>query len=115
MVETCLQNAKGLQALKTYGQYFKCACSLNMCVAVLTDAIGGESLPTLSQVSHMDASSSDGNRNGQKSGAGTANGAFKLGELVTPVSHTLYLSFTLYFCQGSFFCIQPYFSFVLFF
>lgn len=83
-----------------------------MCVVELVCTEDGESLPTVRQVSHLDASSSDGNRNGQKSGAETANGAFKMVALVTPVLHTLYLSFTLYSLQGFFFCLhKPYFLF----
>lgn len=49
---------------------------------------GGECLHRGSRVSHLDASSCDGNRNGQKSEAGTANGSLKLVGMVTPVSHS---------------------------
>lgn len=45
----------------------------------------------VSQVSHLDASSCDGNRNGQKLEADTANGSLKLGGMVTSLSLSLSL------------------------
>lgn len=50
---------------------------------------GGECLHRGSRVSHLDASSCDGNRNGQKSEAGTANGSLKP-QFHTLLFHSLY-------------------------
>lgn len=55
---------------------------------------GSKCLLIVGQVSHLDASSCDGNRNGQKSETDTANGSLKLGGMVTSVA----LSFSLSLC-----------------
>lgn len=74
---------------------FECISTLSLCVCACVSEYSGrgrECLLRVSQVSHLDASSCDGNRNGQKLEADTANGSLKLGGMVTSLSLSLALS-----------------------
>lgn len=84
-------------------------CSANtLCVVRVGELIRRKR--TVGRVLHLSASGSDGNGSGQKSGADTANGALKLGGLVTPVLHSYFVSccvlnknfsFFLFLCHSS--------------
>lgn len=65
---------------------FKCISALFLSVCLRVWKGGSKCLLIVGQVSHLDASSCDGNRNGQKSEADTANGSLKLGGMVTSVA-----------------------------
>lgn len=75
--------------VKVFHAVWACVCTVCIGTSLLC---GRECVHRGSRVSHLDASSCDGNRNGQKSEADTANGSLKLGGTVTPASHSSFRS-----------------------